>query len=114
MDRKTLDAFLRLYEKKSLRPAAEELYISPQGLSRTIQALEDELDVMLFRRTRQGMEPTAAGEYFYARAKDMLRDWGRIEKDLHTLDGRAGELSFVCSYGAMSALPYEIFARFKI
>ena len=51
MDRKTLEAFLRLYEKKSLRAAAEELYISPQGLSRTIQALEAELDVMLFRRT---------------------------------------------------------------
>lgn len=113
MDRKTLEAFLRLYEKKSLRAAAEELYISPQGLSRTIQALEAELDVMLFRRTRQGMEPTAAGEYFYTRAAEMLRSWGRIEKDLHALDGRMEELSFVCSYGAMSALPYELFVRFQ-
>ena len=113
MDKKTLEAFVRLYEKKSLRRTAEELYISPQGLSRTLQNLEDELDTLLFRRTRQGMEPTEAGDYFYPRAVDMLRDWGRIEKDLRALDERARTLSFVCSYGAMNALPYELFARFQ-
>lgn len=33
MDKKTLEAFLRLYEKKSLRQAAAELYISPPRAS---------------------------------------------------------------------------------
>lgn len=68
---------------------------------------------MLFKRTRQGMEPTAAGEYFYPRAAEMHRDWARLEKDLRALDGQGQELSFVCSYGAMSTLPYELFAHFQ-
>ena len=65
MDTKMLEAFVKLYEKRSLRQAAEQLYVSPHELSRLLQNLEGELDVMLFTRTPRGMEPTAAGEHLY-------------------------------------------------
>lgn len=41
MDFKTLEYYRKIYEKRSIRQAAAELYISPQGLSRTLYALED-------------------------------------------------------------------------
>ena len=65
MDFKTLEYYRKIYEKRSIRQAAAELYISPQGLSRTLYALEEELQVRLFERSVKGLEPTRAGDYFY-------------------------------------------------
>ena len=64
MDFKTLEYYRKIYEKRSIRQAAAELYISPQGLSRTLYALEEELQVRLFERSVKGLEPTRAGELF--------------------------------------------------
>ena len=113
MDLKNLKAFVKLYERKSLRQAAAELYISPQGLSRILQNLESELDVILFRRTPQGLLPTEAGEYLYSQAGKLLEQNERLYQNLQSLSGRERDLSFVCSYGAMNALPYPRFLRFQ-
>ena len=56
MDFKTLEYYRKIYEKRSIRQAAAELYISPQGLSRTLYALEEELQVRLFERSVKGLE----------------------------------------------------------
>ncbi len=55
MDFKTLEYYRKIYEKRSIRQAAAELYISPQGLSRTLYALEEELQVRLFERSVKGL-----------------------------------------------------------
>lgn len=83
MDLRLVTSFIKVYEKKSLRQAASELFISPQGLSRNLQNLEKELDVILFDRTVQ------------------------------VVSGRKKDISFVCSYGVMNALPYERFLTFQ-
>ena len=72
MDFKTLEYYRKIYEKRSIRQAAAELYISPQGLSRTLYALEEELQVRLFERSVKGLEPTRAGDYFYQEAEQQL------------------------------------------
>lgn len=51
MELKSISYYIKLYEKKNLRQAASELYISPQGLSKVLQNLERELDTLLFERT---------------------------------------------------------------
>ena len=73
MDFKTLEYYRKIYEKRSIRQAAAELYISPQGLSRTLYALEEELQVRLFERSVKGLEPTRAGDYFYQEAEKLLK-----------------------------------------
>ena len=113
MDTKMLEAFVRLYEKRSLRQAAEQLYISPQGLSRLLQNLEIELDVILFTRTPRGMEPTAAGEYLYQQAGALLRQHRQLTQSLQRIGGRETDLSFVCSYGVLNALPYALLQEFQ-
>lgn len=113
MDSKLLSAFIKLYEKRSLRQAALDLYITPQGLSRTLQNLENELDVILFDRTTQGLHPTEAGDYLYSHAKEMLQSYTQMRLNLQTLGGHNKDLLFICSYGAMNALPYEKYLHFQ-
>lgn len=113
MDSKLLSIFIRLYEKRSLRQAALELYITPQGLSRSLQNLENELDVILFDRTVQGLHPTKAGDYLYSHAKELLQSCTQMRLNLQTIGGHNKDLLFICSYGAMNALPYEKYLHFQ-
>jgi DNA-binding transcriptional LysR family regulator len=53
--------FLGLCEEKSFSKAAEKLYISQQGLGKSIKQMEDELGVALFYRSPRGVELTEAG-----------------------------------------------------
>jgi DNA-binding transcriptional LysR family regulator len=53
--------FLGLCEAKSFSKAAEKLYISQQGLGKSIKQMEDELGVPLFYRSPRGIELTEAG-----------------------------------------------------
>ena len=48
MDTKDLRSFRLVYEERSINQAARHLFISPQGLSRVIQKLEEELHNKLF------------------------------------------------------------------
>ena len=47
MDVKALTYYVAIVDQKSINKAAEILYISQPVLSRTVQALEDELGVQL-------------------------------------------------------------------
>ena len=85
MDTKDLEAFNAVYKYRSLSNAAKSLYISPQGLSKTIKKLERELNTALFTRKPTGMEPTAAGDRLYTRSHDIIRLLSSISSDFLTL-----------------------------
>ena len=51
----------KICETHSFSAAARELYVTPQGISKSIDKLEKELGVPLFARTRTGIELTAMG-----------------------------------------------------
>lgn len=53
--------FAKVAESGSMRSAAEALYVTPQGLSKAIAQLEQELGVSLFDRSRSGVVLTADG-----------------------------------------------------
>lgn len=53
--------FLALSRAENIGKAATQLHISRQGLSKSIAALEQEVGVPLFRRTRRGVSLTQAG-----------------------------------------------------
>lgn len=113
MDTKMIECFIRLYDRKSLRQAAAELFISPQGLSRILQNLESELNVILFTRTSKGLAPTAAGDYLYAKSKDLLSSYHRLSRELQKMEGRGKDLSLVCGYGVLNAMPYSLVLEFQ-
>ncbi|WP_374221227.1 LysR family transcriptional regulator [Variovorax sp. E3] len=61
-----LRAFMAVARNRSFVAAAKELFVSPSALSETIRQVEEDLDIRLLDRTTRSVEPTAAGEEFYA------------------------------------------------
>lgn len=71
MDTRHLKYFIAVAEELNISRAAARLNLSQPPLTRHIQALEDELGVLLFRRTTWGVQLTEAGEMFLARARGI-------------------------------------------
>ncbi|RJX38702.1 LysR family transcriptional regulator [Paenibacillus pinisoli] len=64
--------------------AAEKLHVSQPNISQSVAALEQEVGVQLFHRTRGGTVPTEAGEAVIAKARHILAK-------LHELKATANE-----------------------
>ena len=78
--------FIAASEEKNISRASERLHISQQAVSRQIKNLEEELEVPLFKRLRDGLELTDAGNTALVHAKCCVRSslwmkrWGHFEK----------------------------------
>jgi DNA-binding transcriptional LysR family regulator len=60
-----IDYFMAVARNNSFIKASERLYVSQPAISRQIAALENELGVILFDRTKRATRLTSAGELFY-------------------------------------------------
>jgi LysR family nitrogen assimilation transcriptional regulator len=87
MHLKQLKSFLIVYEEGSLGRAATRCHTSQPGLSTQIASLEAELNVKLFHRHPRGISPTAAGQYLYARGKELLEGASTIVREIQKLSG---------------------------
>lgn len=72
MDLKRIKYFCKVVEHGSISEAARQLNMAQPPLSKRIQELEDELGASLLVRSSYGVEITAAGNYFYHRACQIL------------------------------------------
>ncbi len=72
MELKQLEYFCAIAETGSISEAARRLNMSQPPLSYQIHQLEEELNVSLFERSRQGVELTEAGKILRKRAEDLL------------------------------------------
>ena len=82
MDVKQLKSLVTVVETGSVTRAAELLHLVQPAVTRQIRALEDELGVALFERTRRGMRPTAAGMSMADRARRALTELDRARAEL--------------------------------
>lgn len=71
MDPRKLRYFLAVAEERHLGHAAQRLHMSQPPLTRQIQLLEEELGVVLFKRTPKGMLLTQAGEALLQDARNI-------------------------------------------
>lgn len=73
MDSRQLEQFRIIARTENLQQASEQLYVSPQALSKTIRSLEDELSVKLFDRVGKSLKINRYGEklLYYA---DLIHD----------------------------------------
>ncbi|MBD9734791.1 LysR family transcriptional regulator [Streptomyces sp. H28] len=87
MDIKQLRALITVAEAGSVTRAAELLHLVQPAVTRQIRALEHELGVALFERTRQGMRLTAAGTTMVERARRALAELERARAEVRPTPG---------------------------
>ena len=89
MELRQLEYFLKIIECKTLVKAAEELHVSQSGLTRSIQALEQELKVELFERKNKRLILNDYGKVVMQGAKNIVNEVNTVEikvKNLYNLN----------------------------
>ena len=80
---------------RSFVRAAEQVHLSQPALTRSIQAAEAELGLLLFDRRSNDVAPTPAGEFVVARARQLVFDSRCVERDVDLYrDRRLGDVAF--------------------
>lgn len=103
MGLRQLHHFVTLVEQGSFARAAAALHLSQPALTRSIQALEADLGILVDRSYGK-VRPTAAGALVLERARRMLRESRELRRDLQLLDDveigeiRAGFGPFAASF----------------
>jgi len=94
MDTRKLKHFIALYEHGSFHRAAEAVHLSQSALSRSIQALEEELGVSLFDRSGNRSKITPAGTVLLGNARRLLFDTHELMRELALFrDGDLGSIA---------------------
>lgn len=77
-----LKHFSEVYYYRNISKAAKQLYITQQGLSKSIKNLEAEFKTKLFIRTQQGVVPTAFADSIINNVRTILDEEDSIKKKL--------------------------------
>ena len=110
-----LKYFSVLADELHFHRAAQRLGVAQPALSRQIQKLEAELDVLLFRRTRRRVEITESGKLFLERTRLALGDMDRAVTDARNLQrGVTGRLTFAFVQSASYILVPAILKMFRL
>ena len=89
-----LRSFVAVAEAGHLTRAAVKLHLSQPAVSGHIKALEDELEMALFKRTSSGMDLTFFGQRLLADAEKVLAAAQTLRSDASALKGEvAGKVS---------------------
>lgn len=114
MELKQIEFFLKLYEELNFTKASNALFISQQGLSKSINNLEKELGISLFTRNTKEMKPTAHGHRLYHRFKDVASSVKNVYTEVENIkNAHNGEVHLVMSKGSMYYLPMEFLIEFQ-
>ena len=91
MDLRSLRFFLAVAKNNGVQKAAESLHLTQPNVSRTLKALEEELNAQLFVRTAHGVEITEEGELLRMRAEEILSLVAKTKAEV--LHSKQSELS---------------------
>lgn len=106
METKYLKSFQIVYESRSIHQAAKKLFITPQGLSKTMKQLETILGVKLFERNKQGVIPTRSADLLYERCKELLPRFDALRHELSMLDTPKTRLRLGAANGVFNLVPF--------
>lgn len=87
--------------------------ITPSGLTRSMQRLENELGRQLFHRDKRTVRLTAAGQLFREYAEEAIHRWSELQNRLSHDNVLRGELSLYCSVTAILSILPSIFRKFR-
>ncbi|MFV0299820.1 MAG: pca operon transcription factor PcaQ [Paracoccus sp. (in: a-proteobacteria)] len=96
-----LQAFVEITRRKSLKRAAERLFLTQPAISRTLAELEDILGATLLERGRGGVALTAQGEFFHGFA---LASLSALERGLGGMQAFGSQARMVLRVGALPSV----------
>ena len=83
MDRQTeMEAFVAVVEEGGFSAAARRLRVTPSAVSKQVARLETRLGVALLRRTTRGVQPSESGVMYFERARSLLGELARLDRDV--------------------------------
>lgn len=103
--------FVASVEAGSFSAAAKQMYVSHSSVSRGVQALEQELGVVLLVRGRRELRCTPAGESFLRQSQELLRQTVRMKDSMARY--RTRQRLQIVSIGAYMPRFYELLRRFR-
>lgn len=110
MDINQLRYFLKIVQYNNFTIAADELCLSQSSLSKQIKALEEELEVKLFDRSKRNLSLTSFGEEFIEFSNKVLEEYHKINskakkyKIIENGELRIGAVSNMNQYGITSLI----------
>lgn len=114
MNIKDLEYFQVICQEKSITRAAKRMYLSPQGLSRILQNMENELNTTLLIRTKSGIRLTESGDALLMHAGEILQSYGEMEQEIRNIENqRSGEVDLLSAYGILRLLTPECLLAFR-
>lgn len=104
---------IAIADEGSVTRAAERLFLTRPALSHYLLTLEESLGTPIFKRTRAGLVPTAAGEIYIRGARHVLDAARQTQKELDDLGGcAAGTLRIGITLGNGAVMFNRIFPKF--
>ena len=109
MDLRDLRSFLLVAEELHFARAAQRLHISPPPLTQRIKALEQQMGVLLFKRTRRSVALTAAGASLVEAARRLVHDAEQLPATVQrAARGETGQLRAGVSGSALFSQAREL------
>lgn len=97
------EAFVKAVEAGTMTKAAEELGYTQSGLTRALNALEEQWGVKLLTRGRSGVKPTTEGEILLPYVRTVLHDQRRLMERIDEINGLREGLIRVGTFNSVSA-----------
>ena len=97
------EALLKALETGTLSQAAEELGYSQSGLTRALNALEEQFGFRILRRDRSGVQLTAEGQLVLPQIRTVLYDQYRLEECVNEINGLRAGLIRIGTFNSVSA-----------
>src|SRR6478609_3181581 len=113
VDTRKLAYFVQIVDSGSITKAAAALHVAQPALSQQVSALEADLKQRLLIRSKQGVQPTAAGHTLYRHAQSILRLVAQARQDV-AKSGAApsGRVSIaIAPYSMASSLTPQIISE---
>ena len=93
MNEKELRYMKCIADAGSIQKAAALLQKNPSSLSRAVHRVEEDMNIILFRRTPEGLRPTAEGEVYLQAAGEILIMYDGLKKEAEN-EKAAGKVRF--------------------
>lgn len=112
---KQLEVFIKIVECNNFSIAAQKLNLTPSSVSRSLSKLEEQLGVVLLKRTTRNIVLTDAGNYLYHQAHNLLSNLNAsLIKTSSFCHHPHGQLKVTCSIAFGTSQLIKLFSEYRL